>query len=433
MRLFNGRRRTARLEAAHSDRQAGRSALVVIQTSNDHLDGLNARAQALRAQDGILAGEHAVVLAGRPYGLRAGDEIVLRAASVHPQLGAVRSGTRGRVVDVAEDEHATVALADSREASWDRGQLEAASVRLAYVSHTWPAQGQTVDRAHVIAGDHADREDRLARLAERLGRSEPEVPSIAVALAHEHQVQRELDRESTSSPRRSDNDDGDGPRRRAPDQREQRDQARARLQRARVERDQAAAALEHARVERDQAARVMATMPRDPDVAHAVADAQYAAGQAQFAAAQVARLTGQLGELGRFQRLGERGRTLRAQLAATRDREQRAADRQRRLEQEADRRQAQLDHQRQAWEVQQPGAPQRDRSAQTAYAQADDRHQAAEQTYELTLTHGLLAASAVAPPGARRWPRRPGDPLEPELDRPAPRIDRGREGPSLGL
>lgn len=67
-----------------------------------------------------MAGEHAIVLAGRPYGLRAGDEIVFRAASVHPQLGAVRNGTRGMVVDVAEDEHATVQLADGREASWDR-------------------------------------------------------------------------------------------------------------------------------------------------------------------------------------------------------------------------------------------------------------------------------------------------------------------------
>ncbi len=145
------------LEAAHADRREGQTALVVVQTSNEQLDGLNARAQALRAQDGLLAGEHAVSLVGRPYGLYAGDEIVLRAASVHPELGAVRNVTRGTVLDVAEDEqHATVQLTDTRQAGFDRGQLDAASARLGYVSHTFPAQGQTVDRCHVIAGEHAD-------------------------------------------------------------------------------------------------------------------------------------------------------------------------------------------------------------------------------------------------------------------------------------
>jgi len=283
------------LEAAHSDRREGKTALVVVQTSNEHLDGLNARAQALRVQDDEL-GEREVALTGRPYGLRSGDEIVLRAASVHPRLGAVRNGTRGTVLAVAADEqHATVQLGDGREVGWDRGQLDAASARLGYVSHTFPAQGQTVDRAHVIAGEHADAngtyvaltrarestwlyasterldagdqdgaggKDRLARLADRLGRSEPEVPSIAVALAHEQRVERELDEQSAPSPprrpdRRPDSDDDVS--RRQGSERERREQQRARLDQARVERDQAAAALEHARVERDQTARVIAT------------------------------------------------------------------------------------------------------------------------------------------------------------------------------
>jgi conjugative relaxase-like TrwC/TraI family protein len=222
------------LENAHADRNQGKTALVVVQTSNDALDGLNARAQALRIQDGLLTGEQEIALAGRPYGLYGGDEIVLRAASVHPELGAVRNGTRGTVADVDEDgEHAVLRLADGREAVWERVQLDAASARLAYVSHTFPAQGQTVDRAHVIAGEHADangtyvaltrarestriyasverlspgdepgggvlsdRQALLEALAGQLGREEVEVPSIAVALAHEQRVTRELDRES---------------------------------------------------------------------------------------------------------------------------------------------------------------------------------------------------------------------------------------------
>jgi conjugative relaxase-like TrwC/TraI family protein len=251
------------LEAAHEDRQAGKTALVVVQTSNDALDGLNARAQALRIQDGFLVGEREITLAGRPYGLRAGDEIVLRAASTHSELGAVRNGTRGTVVDVADDdEHATLRLADGREAVWERAQLDAASARLSYVSHTFPAQGQTVDRAHVIAGEHADangtyvaltrarestrlyasverlspgdepagvlsdRQALVEALAGQLGRTEVEVPSIAVALAHERHVEAELDRESepvaddVAEPQRSERDELD-------ERRQERDRLRA--------------------------------------------------------------------------------------------------------------------------------------------------------------------------------------------------------------
>ncbi|MEO8969317.1 MAG: MobF family relaxase [Solirubrobacteraceae bacterium] len=456
------------LEAAHTDRREGKTALVVVQTSNEQLDGLNARAQALRVQDGEL-GEREVALAGRPYGLRSGDEIVLRAASVHPQLGAVRNGTRGTVLDVADDgQHATVQLSDGREAGFDRGQLDAGSARLGYVSHTWPAQGQTVDRAHVIAGEHADangtyvaltrardqtrlyasaqrldvgeqdggREDRLGRLADRLGRSEPEVPSIAVPLAHEQRVERELDEQTASSPRRGDRppgSDDDVSRRQAPDQRERREQQHVRLDQAQVQRDHASAELERARVQRDQTARVIATMPRDPEIQHALADAQDAAGQAQYAGVQAGRLTDQLGDLGRFARLGEHGRALKAQLAETRDWERQAAERQQRFEQHAASRQARLDRQRQVWDAQHPGAPQRHQSAQRAYEQARDRHHAAEQTYDIRLAQSLVNATAVPSPDARRWPLRPGEALE--LDRPArrPGPERGREGPSLGF
>lgn len=254
------------LEAAHSDRREGKSALVITQTSNEALDGLNARAQALRVQDSEL-GEWAVALTGRPYGLRAGDEIVLRAASTHPELGAVRNGTRGMVVDVAGDEQtATLKLLDGRQASWDPGQLDAASARLGYVSHTFPAQGQTVDRAHVIAGEHADqngtyvaltrarertrlyasserleleeadagRGAQVAALAQRLGRSEPELPSIAVALAYEQQVERAHERETRSDARTPEAARDVAERPREPDQLDQLAELRAERDRLQV-------------------------------------------------------------------------------------------------------------------------------------------------------------------------------------------------------
>jgi hypothetical protein len=208
------------LDVAHADRRAGRETLIVVETSNEQLDALNARAQAIRLQDGEL-GDASVPLTGRPYGLRAGDEVVVRAPVQHPDLGSVRNGVTGRVIDVdAKVGAATLRLSDGREAAFDRGLLDTGQVRLAYVSHPFPAQGRTTDTTHVIAGllstaggsyvaltrarEHthlyassdqlelpAQRYDALAALAERLGRSEPDLPSIRVPLAHEQHVEHE--------------------------------------------------------------------------------------------------------------------------------------------------------------------------------------------------------------------------------------------------
>jgi len=208
------------LDAAQADRCAGRETLVVAETSNEQLDALNARAQAIRLQDGEI-GNQSVPLTGRPYGLRAGDEVVVRAPIQHPNLGPIRNGVSGHVVDVdAEAGAATLRLSDGREASFDRDLLDAGQVRLAYVSHPFPAQGGTTDATHVIAGPLStaegsyvaltrarerthlyassdqlelpeSREQAIVVLAERLGRSEAELPSIRVPLAHEAQVERE--------------------------------------------------------------------------------------------------------------------------------------------------------------------------------------------------------------------------------------------------
>jgi len=406
------------LEAAHSDRQAGKTALVVVQTSNEVLDELNARAQALRAQDGLLGGEPAVPLAGRPYGLRAGDELVLRAACRHPELGAVRNGTRGEVIDVADDgQSATVRLTDGRQASWERGQLDAASARLAYVSHTFPAQGQTVDRAHVIADRHADSngtyvaltrarerthlyasaerldqpagegagdlEAQLASLAEQLGRSEPELPSIAVALAHEQHAEREHAEQSESvSP-------GSGQR----DQDELLDQARAQREQALAELDQARVRLEQARVEWREAAAVMATEPRDHRAEHARGQAELEGDLAGDAAGRGEQLESERAELGRLARLGEHGRTLKAQLAAERTRERAALAEQHRYSQEADARESELGEQRREWEAQHPGARERHQVAEREHQLAEHAHQAAKQHYEIADTRAQHAVS----------------------------------------
>ena len=218
------------LDAAQADRQAGRRTLVVAQTSNEHLDALNARAQAIRAQAGEL-GDHEIALTARPYGLRAGDEIQIRHPIAHPDLGRISNGTAGEVTDVAPDgQEARLRLSDGREAVFPRELLDAGQTRLSYVQHPFPAQGVTTDTGHVIVGEHATAEGSyvaltrarasthlyatpnlepdpgagqdgvVADLAERMGRTDPEIPSIALPLAHEQRVEAEYARETRGRP-----------------------------------------------------------------------------------------------------------------------------------------------------------------------------------------------------------------------------------------
>jgi conjugative relaxase-like TrwC/TraI family protein len=218
------------LDAAHADRRAGRDTLVIAETSNEQLDALNARAQAIRLQDGEI-GADSVPLTGRPYALRASDDVVVRSPLRHPDLGAVRNGVSAQVLAVDTDAGtATLRLSDGREAAFDRGLLDTGQVRLAYVSHPFPAQGRTTDTTHVIAGplctaegsyvgltrsrEHThlyassdqlelpeSREQAIPLLAERLGRSEPDLPSIRAPLAHAQHVEREQPRRALPADR----------------------------------------------------------------------------------------------------------------------------------------------------------------------------------------------------------------------------------------
>ncbi|MGH3260757.1 MAG: MobF family relaxase, partial [Trebonia sp.] len=146
------------LDAAQRDRHAGKRTLVVTQTSNEHLDELNARAQAIRAQAGEL-GQRSLAITGRPYRLHAGDELQLRHTINHPEIGQVRNGSAAQVLDVDTDQEvAMLELGDGRRAEMSREQLERADARLAYVQHPFPAQGITTDTTHLVVGEHATRE-----------------------------------------------------------------------------------------------------------------------------------------------------------------------------------------------------------------------------------------------------------------------------------
>lgn len=188
------------LQAAERDRETGKRTLVIAQTSNERLDELNAHAQALRGA----GGDRELAVLGRPYGLRAGDEVQVRRT-----VGGLRNGTAG-VVEWVNADQATLRFED-RLVGLDREQIAQADVRLAYVQHPFPAQGQTSDTAHLIVAEHATQEGSYVgltrareettiytelgegELVEALARSEPEVPSISVPLVHEAIVRAEVE------------------------------------------------------------------------------------------------------------------------------------------------------------------------------------------------------------------------------------------------
>ncbi len=83
----------AAARAAHP----GERVVMITDASNHELDQLNKQAQQHRADAGEL-GSQEVALPDRPYGLRAGDEILFTAQHRVPGLDRVENGTRGQVL-----------------------------------------------------------------------------------------------------------------------------------------------------------------------------------------------------------------------------------------------------------------------------------------------------------------------------------------------
>ena len=205
----------AALEAAHTDTRNRRTTIVLAQTSNDHLDELNARYQAIRHQHGEL-GTEAIPAPGRPYTLHPGDQVQIRRTIKHPDHGPLRNGTTATIRDIEPDAHTIeLALPTGQPVTLSIEQADAAQLRLAYVQHPFPAQGLTTDTAHLIVSAHATREgtyvaltrareethvyadgsvdsdrdgDHLQALAERISRTEPDIPSIAIPLESEQTI-----------------------------------------------------------------------------------------------------------------------------------------------------------------------------------------------------------------------------------------------------
>ena len=154
----------AALEAAHTDTRSGRTTIVLAQTSNDHLDELNARYQAIRLQHGEL-GATAIPAPGRPYDLHRGDEVQIRRTINHPVHGPLRNGTTALIRDIAPDARTIgLALPTGHPVTLSIEQADAAQLRLAYVQHPFPAQGITTGTAHLIVSAHTTREGTYVAL-----------------------------------------------------------------------------------------------------------------------------------------------------------------------------------------------------------------------------------------------------------------------------
>jgi len=212
----------AALDAAHADRTAGKTTIVIAQTSNEHLDELNARAQAIRTQHGQLRPE-SLPVPSRPYRLHPGDQVQIRRTINHDQHGQLRNGTTAEVIRTDPDaRQLELGFSDGRAITLDPEQAASADLRLAYVQHPFPAQGRTTDTTHLIVAEHATQQgsyvgltrareethiyadeqpfdqptdaDRLGQLAERMSRTEPDLPSIHVPLAHKTAIAAQADR-----------------------------------------------------------------------------------------------------------------------------------------------------------------------------------------------------------------------------------------------
>jgi hypothetical protein len=154
----------AALDAAHSDTQNRRTTVVLAQTSNDHLDELNARYQAIRRQRGEL-GTDMIAAPRRPYTLHPGDQVQIRRTISHPDHGPLRNGTTAVIGDIdADAQTIELLLSTGQPVDLNIDQADAAQLRLAYVQHPFPAQGTTTDTAHLIVSAHATREGTYVAL-----------------------------------------------------------------------------------------------------------------------------------------------------------------------------------------------------------------------------------------------------------------------------
>lgn len=184
-------------------------AVMITDASNAERDRINALAQQRRADAGEL-GFHQVELPGKPYGLRAGDEVIFTAQLHLPGERRVENGITGTVADVSRhSERLTIETEEREPREVALDTKEFSDLSLSYAVHLYKAQGITAETSGVLIGgwqtdrEHAyvalsrareqthvyvSREDlgeagmdagAIERLGERMGRSGAQEASVA--------------------------------------------------------------------------------------------------------------------------------------------------------------------------------------------------------------------------------------------------------------
>jgi conjugative relaxase-like TrwC/TraI family protein len=179
---------------------------LVSDASNQEIARLNARAQHYRAERGEL-GTREAPIPGVHYAVREGDRVAMIAQHHEQGKARVENGSHGQVLDVTPAGEVMIEFDATGERRILAGEdLEA--VRLGYAQHIHRAQGATVSRTLVVTGGwqtskepayveasrsrngtdwFVSREDlglqgrdsdRIVRLAERMGRSQSQTPSL---------------------------------------------------------------------------------------------------------------------------------------------------------------------------------------------------------------------------------------------------------------
>ena len=210
---------------------ANGQAVMITDASNMERDQMNAMAQERRVQAGEL-GVDTVELPGKPYGLRAGDEIIFTAKYPVPGEQRVKNGITGTVIDASRREDKVTIKTNEhepREVEVDTSKFSELS--LSYAVHVNKGQGITAETSGVLIGgwqtdkEHAyvtvsrareqtqiyvSREDlgeqgfdtgAMERLAEKMKRSRAQQVTITKRLAQDRPAepertvkQRELER-----------------------------------------------------------------------------------------------------------------------------------------------------------------------------------------------------------------------------------------------
>jgi ATP-dependent exoDNAse (exonuclease V) alpha subunit len=238
LHIHDTRREAAQAMVAKWDReriQAGPGkAVMITDASNKERDQINAMAQEHRARAGEL-GSHLIALPGKPYGLRAGDEIIFTAQHHPPGQERVENGIIGTITDTdREADGVTIKTRETPEREVRLDTKEFSGLSLAYAVHVYKAQGLTTERASVLIGGwqtdresayvsvsrareqtdiHVSREDlgeqgmdpgAIERLADRIEQTHAQEASIArdnAPLAHDRTAERDdgLEQQSEQS------------------------------------------------------------------------------------------------------------------------------------------------------------------------------------------------------------------------------------------